>query len=109
MSFVTRKHLPRRTFLRGAGVTLALPLLESMVPALTALAQTAAAPRLRLGFAFMPHGAVMANWTPVAEGALQLSPILAAAIWSIVMPARMSAPSVRLGWTPFRNTAGHRV
>jgi hypothetical protein len=77
VSFVTRKHLPRRTFLRGAGVTLALPLLESMVPALTALAQTAAAPRLRLGFAFMPHGAVMANWTPAAEGALELSPILA--------------------------------
>jgi len=77
VSFVTRKHLPRRTFLRGAGVTLALPLLESMVPALTALAQTAAVPRLRLGFSFMPHGAVMANWTPVAEGALQLSPILA--------------------------------
>ena len=77
MSFITRKHLPRRTFLRGAGVTLSLPLLESMVPALTALAQTAAAPRLKLGFCFMPHGAVMANWTPVAEGALQLSPILA--------------------------------
>jgi Protein of unknown function (DUF1552) len=77
VSFVTRKHLPRRTFLRGAGVTLALPLLESMVPALTALAQTAAAPRLRLGFAFMPHGAVMANWTPAVEGALELSPILA--------------------------------
>ena len=77
MSFVTKKHLPRRTFLRGAGVTLSLPLLESMVPALTALAQTAAAPRLRLGFCFMPHGAVMANWTPAAEGALQLSPILA--------------------------------
>ena len=77
MSFVTKKHLPRRTFLRGAGVTLSLPLLESMVPAFTALAQTAAAPRLRLGFCFMPHGAVMANWTPAAEGALQLSPILA--------------------------------
>ena len=42
MSFITKKHLPRRTFLRGAGVTLSLPLLESMVPALTALAQTAA-------------------------------------------------------------------
>ena len=77
MSFVTRKHLPRRTFLRGAGVTLSLPLLESMVPALTALAQTAAKPRLRMGFCFMPHGAVMANWTPATEGALQLSPILA--------------------------------
>jgi hypothetical protein len=77
VSFVTKKHLPRRTFLRGAGVTLSLPLLESMVPAFTALAQTAAAPRLRLGFCFMPHGAVMANWTPAAEGALALSPILA--------------------------------
>ena len=77
MSFVTKKHLARRTFLRGAGVTLALPLLDSMVPAFTALAQSAAAPRLRLGFCFMPHGAVMANWTPTAEGALELSPILA--------------------------------
>src|SRR5439155_893153 len=46
-------------------------------PAFTALAQTAAAPRLRLGFCFMPHGAVMANWTPASEGPLQLSPILA--------------------------------
>ena len=77
MSFITKKHLARRTFLCGAGVTLSLPLLESMVPALTALAQTAAVPRLRLGFCFMPHGAVMANWTPATEGALQLSPILA--------------------------------
>ena len=76
MSFVSKKHIPRRMFLRGAGVTLALPLLDSMVPAFTALAQSAAAPRLRLGFCFMPHGAVMANWTPAAEGALQLSPIL---------------------------------
>jgi hypothetical protein len=77
VSFITKKHLARRTFLRGAGVTLSLPLLESMVPALTALAQTAAVPRLRLGFSFMPHGAVMANWTPATEGALELSPILA--------------------------------
>jgi hypothetical protein len=77
VSFVTKKHLARRTFLRGAGVTLSLPLLESMVPALTALAQTAANPRLRMGFCFMPHGAVMANWTPATEGRLELSPILA--------------------------------
>ena len=77
MSFVTRKHIPRRTFLRGAGVTLSLPLLESMVPALTALQKTAANPRLRMGFCFMPHGAVMANWTPATEGPLELSPILA--------------------------------
>jgi Protein of unknown function (DUF1552) len=77
VSFVTKKHLPRRTFLRAAGVTLSLPLLESMVPALTAMAKTAANPRLRMGFCFMPHGAVMANWTPATEGPLQLSPILA--------------------------------
>jgi uncharacterized protein DUF1552 len=77
VSFVAKKYLSRRTFLRGAGVTLSLPLLDSMVPALTALSQTAANPRLRLGFCFMPHGAVMANWTPASEGPLQLSPILA--------------------------------
>jgi len=47
--FISKKHLPRRTFLRGAGVTLALPLLESMVPALTALAQTPAKPPMRFG------------------------------------------------------------
>src|SRR6185369_6693671 len=68
--------IPRRTMLRGIGASISLPLLDSMVPAFTALAQTAAVPRLRLGFSFMPHGAVMANWTPVAEGALKLSPTL---------------------------------
>jgi hypothetical protein len=67
--FVTKKHLNRRTFLRGAGVTLALPLLDSMVPAQTPLAKTAAKPQLRLGFCYIPHGAVMYNWTPVKEGA----------------------------------------
>ena len=77
MSFITRKHLSRRTFLRGVGVTLSLPVLESMIPARTALAKTAATPRLRMGFCFMPHGAVMNNWTPATEGPLQLSPILA--------------------------------
>src|SRR5215470_3921348 len=74
--FIHKLALPRRTVLKGLGTTLALPLLESMVPAFTALAQSAAAPRLRLGFCFMPHGAVMANWTPASEGALELSPIL---------------------------------
>jgi len=75
--FIAKLALPRRTFLKGLGTTLSLPLLDSMVPALTALAQTPANPRLRLGFCFMPHGAVMANWTPATEGPLQLSPILA--------------------------------
>ena len=77
MSFITKKHLSRRTFVRGLGVTMALPFLESMVPAQTPLAKTAAKPQIRLGLCFMPHGAVMANWTPAEEGPLKLSPILA--------------------------------
>jgi len=77
VSFITKKHLSRRTFVRGMGVTMALPFLESMVPAQTPLAKTAANPQIRLGLCFMPHGGVMANWTPAEEGALKLSPILA--------------------------------
>jgi hypothetical protein len=60
--------MPRRTFLRGAGVTLALPLLESMVPAQTPLNQTAAKPQLRAGFLYMQHGAIMQNFTPEKQG-----------------------------------------
>src|SRR6186997_1767612 len=73
MSFITKKHLSRRTFLRGTGVAMALPFLESMVPAQTPLVRTAANPRIRLGMCFIPHGAVMSNWTPSEEGALKLS------------------------------------
>ena len=68
MRFLTGKRLSRRTVLRGAGAALALPLLESMVPAGRALAQGAAAPRLRAGFIYIPHGATMARWTPAVEG-----------------------------------------
>ena len=67
--FITKKHLPRRTFLRGMGVTLALPLLDSMIPARTLLAQTAARRQPCLGFVYVPHGAIMKDWTPDAEGA----------------------------------------
>ncbi|HEX5000728.1 MAG TPA: DUF1552 domain-containing protein, partial [Terriglobia bacterium] len=74
--FITKTHLSRRTFLKGMGVSLSLPFLESMVPAATALAGSAADPKLRLGLLFIPHGAVMSNWTPAAEGPLRLSPIL---------------------------------
>jgi hypothetical protein len=75
--YISKKHLHRRTFLRGMGVTLALPLLDSMVPAQTPLAQTAAMPKMRLGFLYMPHGAVLSNWTPAAEGSdFELSRIL---------------------------------
>src|SRR5688500_19743521 len=68
--FITKKHIARRTFLQGAGVTLALPLLESMVPAGTALAQTAAAPTPRFVGIFLPHGMSPGHWEPKAEGAL---------------------------------------
>jgi hypothetical protein len=68
VTFLTKKHLSRRTFLKGTGVSLALPLLESMVPAGTALAATAAAPKTRLGCIYIPHGATMDKWTPRGEG-----------------------------------------
>jgi hypothetical protein len=68
MRFITKKHLPRRTFLRGVGVTVALPLLDSMVPAQTPLARTAANPASRLSCIYVPHGATMYKWTPATEG-----------------------------------------
>jgi hypothetical protein len=76
--FITKKHLSRRTVLKGVGVNLALPFLSAMVPASTALAQTAARPKLRAGFFYIPHGAIMHNtkfgpewdrWTPSGSGA----------------------------------------
>ncbi len=75
--FITKKHLSRRTFLQAGGVSVALPLLSAMVPARTALAQTAAAAKPRMGFFYLPHGAIMDNthwgkemnrWTPDKEG-----------------------------------------
>src|SRR5262245_46887089 len=68
---VVKKALPRRTFLRGVGATVALPLLDAMVPSMTALAQTAAKPVRRLGFVYIPMGSNVARWTPPGEtGAL---------------------------------------
>jgi Protein of unknown function (DUF1552) len=69
MNFVTKKHLSRRTLLRGLGVSVSLPLLDSMLPAQTPLARTAAAPKTRLSCIYVPHGATMDKWTPAAEGA----------------------------------------
>jgi hypothetical protein len=75
---ITKKHLPRRTFLRGVGVSLALPLLDSMIPAQTLTSKTAAGERIRLAYCYIPHGAVMSNWTPAGEGAgFELSRTLA--------------------------------
>jgi hypothetical protein len=74
---ITKKHMPRRTFLRGLGTTLALPLLDSMIPALSADSTTAAKPVVRLGFIYHPTGAIQSRWTPAAEGAgFEFSPSL---------------------------------
>jgi hypothetical protein len=76
--FIFKKHISRRTVLKGAGVTMALPFLEAMVPAATALAQTAANAKTRAGFFYIPHGAVQFDtklgpdadrWTPSGSGA----------------------------------------
>jgi hypothetical protein len=84
--YITKKHLSRRTALKGLGVSIGLPLLDAMIPAATALANTAAAPQLRAGFFYIPHGAIMWNtahgaemdhWTPSGAGEnFRLSPIL---------------------------------
>jgi hypothetical protein len=84
--FLTKKHLSRRTALKGLGVSVGLPLLDAMIPAGTALAATAAVPKPRVGFFYIPHGAIMDNtplgkevdaWTPSGEGAsFQLNKIM---------------------------------
>src|SRR5438477_13195114 len=66
--FITKKHLARRTFLRGVGVTLALPLLDSMIPAQTPLRRTAAGPVKRFVGIWHPHGAAPGYWSPLQEG-----------------------------------------
>src|SRR5262245_44589176 len=70
------RSIPRRTFLRGAGAAVALPFLDSMVPALATTAR-AAAPQRRVGFVYIPHGVIMGQWTPAGEGAnFEFTPIL---------------------------------
>jgi hypothetical protein len=66
--FLSRKHLSRRTLLKGAGASIALPLLDAMIPAGTAMAQTAAAAPTRLGFVYFPHGALQDEWQPKQIG-----------------------------------------
>src|SRR5215831_18770134 len=93
--FISKISLPRRTFLRGMGVTIALPLLDAMVPALSALATTPARPVRRLGFIYTPNGATMAAWTPKGEGPAldDLSPTLsplAAVKDQVVVPTGLS-------------------
>ena len=82
---ITKTALPRRTFLRGLGTTIALPFLDAMSPALSALGRTAAAPAVRLGFVYVPNGIIGTGlasprphqWTPTTEGAgFELTPLL---------------------------------
>jgi hypothetical protein len=75
--FLSRKSLPRRTFLRGVGAAVALPLLDAMVPAATALAQTPARPVRRFGSIYVPQGAIMDHFTPSTTGSdFDFTPIL---------------------------------
>lgn len=66
---ITKKHLPRRAFLKGAGAALALPFLDSMVPAFAATTNSAANPAVRMGFVYVPNGIIESSWLPTAEGA----------------------------------------
>src|SRR5436189_5044146 len=66
--FLSKKHLSRRTLLKGVGASIALPLLDAMIPAGTALAQTVAVSPLRLGFVYFPHGALQDEWQPKQTG-----------------------------------------
>jgi hypothetical protein len=75
--FLTKKFIPRRTFLNGMGVSLALPLLESMLPAQTPLRNTAGKPPTRFGFTYIPHGMIMGELTPATEGrSFEITPTL---------------------------------
>src|SRR5688500_5430186 len=75
--FISKASLPRRTFLHGMGAALALQLVDTMVPAVSAIAKTGARPVRRLGFVYIPMGTNIAAWTPRAEGRItDLSPSL---------------------------------
>jgi hypothetical protein len=116
---VTKLSLPRRTFLRGMGATLALPFLDAMVPALSAMAKTAAKPACRLGFMYVPHGVLPEFWTPKAVGAgFELTPVLSPLgslrdhvvvasnpiIGKRILSAMATGPSTRRGGVAERRT-----
>src|SRR5262249_49324865 len=74
--FVRKTALPRRTFLRGLGVAAGLPFLEAMVPAFTPIAQTPPKLQSRLGFVYLPNGAIMTDWIPKSGDGFEFSPTL---------------------------------
>jgi Protein of unknown function (DUF1552) len=98
--FLTKKHIARRTLLKGAGAAIALPLLDAMIPAGTSLANTPAAVKPRVGFVYVPHGAVEKFWVPKSIGkSFEFSPIL--------KPAEEVRDYVTL-FTNIRNKSGER-
>ena len=77
LMMITKKALSRRTVLRGLGAAVSLPLLDAMVPSLTALQLTPAQPRMRFGAVYVPNGVIPGQWFPTAEGsAFEFSPSL---------------------------------
>jgi len=101
--FIAKLSLPRRTFLRGMGVALGLPFLESMVPALTATSRTPANVKPRLGFVYVPHGVIMDEWTPKTAGAgFEFTPIL-----KPLEPFRQFVTIVSNLSAPLQNTGSH--
>jgi len=107
---ITKMALPRRTFLRGIGATLALPLLDAMVPALSAMSRTAATPVHRLGFLYLPNGVAMNHtginyWKPAGEGGdFELSPILAPLAGASTSISTLSVVTSAIG-SPFSTTS----
>ncbi len=98
--FITKKHIPRRTLLKGLGAAISLPLLDAMIPAGTALADTAAVVKPRIGFVYVPHGAVEKFWVPKGTGkGFEFSPIL--------KPMEVVRDYVTL-FTNIRNKSGER-
>ena len=101
--FIAKLSLPRRTFLRGMGVALGLPFLESMVPALTATSRTPANVKPRLGFVYVPHGVIMDEWTPKTAGTgFEFTPIL-----KPLEPFRQFVTIVSNLSAPLQNTGSH--
>src|SRR6476620_8854455 len=79
LMLISKRAISRRTVLRGMGAAIALPLLDSMIPALSAMANTAAKPVHRFGVMYVPNGMIMKNYLPLVEGnAFELTPTLTA-------------------------------
>ena len=96
---MTSSKITRRSILRGLGVSLAIPSLESF-----AVGGVSGIP-LRMGFTYIPNGVIMDEWRPLETGPLVLSPIASAAIWSTDTPTLISLPAVFLAWQPVKNVA----